>query len=228
MFENLEVSSGKTRKRLDEISHHFLSDAPAKTRKGRGGPFLPVLVLDQYQLSIVNAINEQLNLKGYRSNIIYIQEICRQLGLSDHQASFTSVSMGNINWDDRTAVYNQFRSMVKQQAESDVYLIPVYGSQYRLLDLIGRVVILSHATLKGISAAYAQIKELSPCALKSINIIMLSDDVQNSLRHYKKLADGVSRFLGRKIVNSGFVIQQNGNLDTIDADLIDIKDLLQR
>ncbi|MDH5765114.1 MAG: hypothetical protein OEZ38_03780 [Gammaproteobacteria bacterium] len=227
MFENIDHPSRKSSHRLDEISHHFLSDDHKKLTEGHQVPFLPVLMRDSSQLEIIKSINNKLSLNGYCSHIVYIQEMSERMDLEMSERSFPEISLQDINWDNKTSVYNKFRGVINQKGDSDVYLIPVLDIQYRLFDLIGRIVILTDSTLRGISAAYAQIKELSPCALKTINIIMVSDeDVDIALRHYRKLADGVSRFLGKKIVNGGFVIK-NVNARLPDgSDFIDVDDVL--
>ena len=213
MLNNIKNSPLASLQRLNGISHHFLGDSPETSSNRRVPFFLPILVDEINHKKIILKLNHELLTKGLSSCIVNTNNIYKTLMnhgllLNDEAWSnpFGDIDNHNIGRD----AYEIARKQIIDNQKEDIYLIPYSFCQSFVPVLFGKAVIITASTIDEIRSAYGDIKHLNKHGITSIDIIMTySDDKNKTSQYFSKLDEGVKKFLGFNVYNSGHIKIEN-------------------
>lgn len=192
-FDKDWQQSRGSRKRLKQISKHFLSERQPSPNKPVNTIFLPIFVENTSHKQASRHIIEALA----------VQYDCTLLNI-DRELQKTESVYSAKSEDDMLKRLNE---MVSRQAQtSRLALVELNTHNIALIKHLRRIVIPVTATLEGIRKAYLIIKQLHKMADPEFSIVMLNtNNSRDSQMYFEKLAAGTLRFLDLHILYNGYI-----------------------
>lgn len=202
-FDKDWQQSRGSRKRLEQISQHFLSEIQPLTSKLSKTVFLPVFVENKSHTQVLQYITKALSTK------------CDCVLLTLDQP--LQKPENNTNAESATDMLERLRTMVSEQSRKATIGLVALSSQHgELIKQLRKVIIPVDTTLDGVRNAYLSIKQLHQIASPEFSIVMLNtDSPSGSQVYFEKLAAGALRFLGLHILYNGY-IPDHTNLKSAD------------
>lgn len=242
-----------SQRRLQEISHHFLSDdqphispdiaypdtasnkvpdsIPAQDKQ----PYvLPILMgLQQENYFSVYALSQALLAHKKSSAVLLVEG---ELSAANYSTVFTSHEHQTAQQATNQTSVQHLLQHTGYQHTPDVYLIPIASIASPYVKSAQRLIIPVQATLDGIRAAYLQLKRLAELKEDiAIGIIMLkSSDPAWARRCFDKLATAAQSFLELRITSFGYLPDMTypellpplANTQTLPHEMMDVADML--
>jgi len=178
-----------SRRRLEQISHHFLS-RPQAAPEARPAPFpLPLLLDSEDSRFPLHAFSQAFAARGRSCSMLYPKwEQGREMPLTMEQL-LQEVSRHST-------------------PPPEVCLVAVSHCGHPLVQQSGRALLLVHASLEGVRDGYLQLKRLAAGERRlMVGVIMLGVRDRTTVRRYfNKLATASRRFLNRELMGFGCVL----------------------
>lgn len=192
-FDKDWQKSRGSRKRLEQISQHFLSEIQALPNKLLDTVIIPVLVESQSHKHVAQHITNALAAKYDCVLLTLDQQLQRP--------------EDNTNAKSATDMLERLRAMVSEQSrKATIGLVALSAQHLELIKQLRRIIIPVTATLDGVRNAYLSIKQLHKIASPEFSIVMLNtDSPSDSQVYFEKLAAGALRFLGLHILYNGYI-----------------------
>lgn len=194
--ERAVASTIRSKHRLAEISHHFLSNENERLPAWENTTVIPVLLGAKTDDYVVYELNRAFNRQNSSSMV--------------------------LNIENRLAAVNDF-SMRRKDAENslpDYCLIPASSPSTTLALQSDRLVIAVHASLNGIRIAYNQLAFMASLNtdLNVCVIILDAKTLSSAKRFFGFLCDNAQSLLSLKLECGGYLLQDSGHVSTHNSD----------
>lgn len=209
-FDKDWQQSRGSRKRLEQISRHFLSEIQPLSNKPPDTVFLPVFVESESHRQVPRHITEAMVAK-FNCALLNLD---RRLQRPEDKLDTESAGYGfNVpltrkqDLDSADDMLERLQAMVSEQSQkAKLGLVALTRQHLELIKRLRRIIIPVSATLDGVRNAYLAIKQLHKMANPEFSIVMLdTDSPSDSQVYFEKLAAGTLRFLGLHILYNGYI-----------------------
>jgi len=209
-----------TRKRLANISHHFLSEVGAGSKSLSQPSLLPVLLLDGVdQIWVVHVLEHALKARSRSALVVYLNCL-----MDRHQSQIkepddtTSITIPFSRRDDRieggSAKERILDTVTIDHPEIEYAFIVLTEEQMDAMASFECMLLPVPATLDGIRRAYCETKRLCRLGRVNIGVVMLgATDSATARRCFDKLAVGALRFLGASLFYGGCLTAKTYAID---------------
>jgi len=209
-----------TRKRLADISHHFLSEDSAGSKSLSQPSLLPVLLLDSVdQIWVVHVLAQALKARSRSSLVIYLNRLMdRHQSQNKEPDDTTGITIPFSRRDDRIkggSVKERILDRIHvDHPEVEYAFVALTEEQMEALASFECMLLPVPATLDGIRRAYCVTKRMYQRGRVNIGIVMLgATDPAAARRYFDKLAVGALRFLGASLFYGGCLTAKNFAID---------------
>jgi len=178
-----------SRRRLEQISHHFLSRPPAAP-EARPAPFLlPVLLDSEDSRFPLHAFTQAFAARGRSCTMLYPKW---------EQGQETPVTTDQLLEE----------ALRHSTPLPEVCLVAVSHCRHPLVQQSSRALLLVHASLEGVRDAYLHLKQLAAGKGRlTVGVIMLGVRDRTAVRHYfNKLATAGRQFLNWELTGFGCLL----------------------
>lgn len=191
MTKNKPQTPGSIRSkhRLAEISHHFLSDKDARSPAWKNTTFIPILLSSKQDDYIVYQLNHSFN---------------------RHDDSQKSSSMV-LNIESQI---NASDNDIDENGMPDYCLVPVTSPPTTMALQCDRFIIAVHASLSGVRIAYDQLAFMASLETDfNVCVIMLNaKNIQDGKRFFGFLCENAHSLLALELECGGFLLQEGNNI----------------
>lgn len=209
-FDKAWQRSSGSRKRLEQISRHFLSEIHIAPDKSTGPVFLPIYVENVIHQQVARYITEAMASHCDCMLFNMNQPLQKPEDISITEPVNRGLNAPLTRQHDPASVdsmLKQLRTMVSEQTHiPKLGLVALTSQHIALIKQLKRVVIPVTATVDGVRKAYLDIKRLSQHSDPEFSVVILNaKSSADSQRYFEKLAAGVLRFLTLHIFYNGYI-----------------------
>lgn len=203
-------SNIRSKHRLAEISHHFLSNENERSPAWQNTTTIPVLLGSKHDDYIVYELNRAFNRHDDCKNSSMVLNIESRLTAS--------------------SVPNPLQEMVDDELEESSMpkycLVPVTSPPTTMALQCDRFIIAVHASLGGVRVAYDQLAFMASLETDfNVCVIMLgAKNMRDAKRFFGFLCDNAQSLLALELECGGFLLQDHENSDEDSAAQTDLKD----
>ena len=202
-----QLSRG-SRKRLDKISGHFLSEIQPLPSTSSNLIFLPIYVEDIESTQVAGHIADAMAEHCDCALLNVDRRLQRpedNTGAETRGKSFNVPLTRKNDLASADDMLDQLKAIVSRQSHiPELGLVELSSQHMPLIRRLQRVVIPAVATLDGVRKAYLSIKKLHSNSVSEFSIVMLnSDSTVESQIYFEKLAAGTLQFLNLHIMYNG-------------------------
>ncbi len=185
----------RSKHRLSEISHHFLSEENQRSPTWKNTSTIPVLLGSKHDDYIVYELNRAFNRKNSSSMVLNIENRSPTPGM----LSIPPASSGGNP---------------ENMAMPDLCLVPITSPSTTLALKSDRFIIAVHTSLSGVRIAYDQLAFMASLETDfTVCVIMLgAKDIKDAKRFFGFLCDSAQSLLALELECGGFLLQDNHNI----------------
>jgi len=203
-------ASGRSRERLERISHHFLSGPDERSAAGgRTPPLIPVLAAPGADLPLA-LLPQAFLARGRSSAVLDARRGVRTASRPDPsdpthpQASAPPAVRGGGGGP--ADLEGLLRDAAALDPAPDLCLAPLAADDWPLPGGFGRPLLLARTDRDGVREAYLCLKALAMAGHAGpVGVVMAAaPDEEAARRHFDLLAEGALRFLGLEAVSYGY------------------------
>lgn len=210
IFDKDWQQSKGSRKRLEKISGHFLSEIRPLPNSTTGPIFLPIFIECTEHAQIAKQI---ANAMAAHCDCMLLNVDRRLQRPEDRSATNTRNKNFNVPLTRKNDLasaedmLSRLRNIITEQSHiPEIGLVPLSSQHMALIKRLKRVVIPAVTTLDGIRNAFLNIKKFRNNDISEFSIVMTnSDNPIESQIHFEKLATGALRFLNLNLMYDGYI-----------------------
>jgi len=195
----------RSKHRLAEISHHFLSNEDERSPAWQNTTIIPVLLGSKHDDYIVYELNRSFNRDDSSQNSSsMVLNIESRLTASSVPAPFPEKSTNSTSDD------------LDENGMPDYCLVPVTSPPTTMALQCDRFIIAVHASLGGVRIAYDQLAFMASLETDfNVCVIMLgAKNIRDAERFFGFLCDNAQSLLALELECGGFLLQENENSST--------------
>jgi len=199
----------RSRHRLAEISHHFLSNENDRLPAWENTKVIPVLLSSKNDDYVVYGLNDAFNHQNSSSMVLNIEN---NLATSNYSSMLASNTAENEESD--------------ETGLPDYCLIPVSSPSTTLALQSDRIIIAVHASLSGVRVAYEQLSFMASLDTDfNVCVIMLgAKNKASAKRFFGFLCDNAQSLLSLKLECGGYLLQNSDHIAKPDLTDTEIED----
>jgi len=196
----------RSKHRLAEISHHFLSNENERSPAWQNTTIIPILLGSKQDDYIVYELDRAFNRHdGAQSSSSMVLNIESHLGASSMLSSSSGNAAPTASVDD-----------IEENSMPDYCLVPVTSPPTTMALQSDRFIIAVQASLAGVRIAYDQLAFMASLETDfSVCVIMLdAKTIQQAKRFFGFLRDNAQSLLALELECGGFLLQNEQNIST--------------
>lgn len=210
IFDKDWQQSKGSRKRLEKISSHFLSEIRPLPDSKSGPVFLPIYIEGAEHVQVAKQIADAMTAHCDCTLLNVDRRLQRPEDRSATDARNKDFNVPLTRKNDLASaedMLGRLRNIITEQSHiPELGLVPLSSQHMTLIKRLKRVVIPTVTTLDGIRDAYLNIKKLRNNDISEFSIVMLdSDNPIESQIHFEKLAAGALQFLNLNLMYDGYI-----------------------
>lgn len=180
------ASTIRSKHRLSEISHHFLSDENERSPTWKNTTTIPVLLGSKHDDYIVYELNRAFNQKDSSSMVLNIENHLPASGLLPQETTHEEAAM------------------------PDLCLVPITSPPTTLALKSDRFIIAVHSSLRGVRVAYDQLAFMASLETDfNVCVIMLdAKNIQEGKRFFRFLCDNAQSLLALELECGGLLLKK--------------------
>lgn len=206
-----------TKERLQQISHHFLSSAPAPGSGGKGPLMVPVFMIGERDSFPCNDLARALLARGRAVQVLDVERDVQEPSPPDpsqaphHERSVPPGDDAGGNGPARAMGVADLGEIVAGvralKPPPELCLVPLRAVDWPLASFFGSVLLAVPTSREGVTEAYRFAKRAATAGgIASVGVTMVgASDPDSAALHFAKLAEGVVRFLGVEVASYGYV-----------------------
>ena len=210
IFDKDWQQSKGSRKRLERISSHFLSEIRPLPNSATGPVFLPIYIETAGHEQVAKQIADAMAAHCDCMLLNVDRRLQRPEDRSATDARNKDFNVPLTRKNDLASaeeMLSRLRNIITEQSYiPEISLVPLSSQHMALIKRLKRIVIPTVTTLDGIRNTYLNIKKFRKNDISEFSIVMLnSDNPIESQIHFEKLATGALRFLNLNLMYDGYI-----------------------
>lgn len=191
----------RSKHRLAEISHHFLSNEDERSPAWKNTTIIPLLLGSKHDDYIVYELNRSFNRHDSSSMVLNIES---RLTASGDYNPLPESSTDSSN------------DKLEESGMPDYCLVPVTSPPTTMALKCDRFIIAVHASLSGVRIAYDQLAFMASLETDfNVCVIMLdAKNIRDAKRFFGFLCDNAQSLLALELECGGFLLQDSDNATT--------------